>query len=121
MALLTHCLGFLAPRTMREQISLVLGHAVCSKLLWHPYETNMSREPRPKVWTNQPSFGFNCISKKENKVGGRSDPKQENLIHFNSSHFNWVYDWLFKAMQVPTGKPALPEKQVGSSHGTCWQ
>lgn len=24
-------------------------------------------------------------------------------------------------MQVPTGKLALPERQVGRSHGTCWQ
>lgn len=31
---------FLASPTVRQQISVVIGHLVCSTLLWQPYESN---------------------------------------------------------------------------------
>lgn len=33
-------LGFLASRTARQYIPVVLSHSVCGALLWQPYETH---------------------------------------------------------------------------------
>lgn len=77
-----------------------------------------SSELRLKVWINQSTCGLNCLVGKREGVGEILD--RGTWISFNLSYSPGPrVD--FKAVQVPTGKPALPEKQVGRSLRTCWQ
>lgn len=74
-------------------------------------------ELRSKIWISQSTCGLNCLVGKREGVGEILD--RGTWISFNLSYSPGPRAD-FKAVQVPTGKPALPEKQVGRSLRTCW-
>lgn len=77
-----------------------------------------SSELRPKVWINRSTCGLNCLVGEKRKRGGEILDRG-TWISFNLPYSSGpMAD--FKAVQVPTGKPALPEKQEGRSLRTCW-
>lgn len=102
---------------MTKRTSVVQSHPICRNLWQQPWETKTSKKVRPEAWISPPNCGLNYSVREREGVGEILEKR--TWISFHLSYIHWALSQLFKAAQVPTSKPVLPEKQVGRSHRTC--
>ena len=81
----------LASRTMREYISIVLGHPVHGDLFWPPYETDI----RGNNWTFLPHSGTisGLVGIRPGRVGvNQVQPLESSIQHIHFAANIWHYD-----------------------------
>ena len=82
-----------------------------SSKLTHPETQTKDLDQSAYLWPQL----FSGIKRGEEEGGGL-----DSRTWTSFSYISGARDWLIGAMQVPTGKPAWPEKQGDGSHRTRW-